>query len=201
MSQPPSGPPRHHPPEEDPLAHAAASDESPAVALVAACHLSLCDVCRRQADLLDAVDLLESEPPQKMRAGALEAALGRLDQPPSAASGDALAPTSSVWPGLPAPLRRCLAASPAARFKLRVPGVRAIDLPLARSGERVRLVKLAPGQVIPSHDHGGTEYTLVLDGGLRDGGEQYERGVFRRCGNPVTSTSSRSIARARASRS
>jgi putative transcriptional regulator len=33
---------------------------------------------------------------------------------------------------------------------------------------KVRLVSLHPGMIIPHHDHGGAEYTVVFSGGLRD---------------------------------
>jgi putative transcriptional regulator len=42
--------------------------------------------------------------------------------------------------------------------------------------EHTRLLRIAPGTAIPRHTHGGSEVTLILDGGYRDCGENYARG-------------------------
>ena len=51
-------------------------------------------------------------------------------------------------------------------------------LPTAVPGWRVSLFRVTPGGVVPAHRHGGTEYTLVLAGGLTDrsNGDHIERG-------------------------
>ncbi|MBB4301471.1 putative transcriptional regulator [Rhodobium orientis] len=43
-------------------------------------------------------------------------------------------------------------------------------------GIAARIVRLAPGLVIPAHDHEGIETALILDGGLTDEQRQYLRG-------------------------
>jgi len=40
----------------------------------------------------------------------------------------------------------------------------------------VRLLRLRPGLVIPSHDHGGSEHTVVFAGGLDDARVRLGRG-------------------------
>jgi putative transcriptional regulator len=143
-----------------------------AEALVAACHLTLCGQCQLRADALEqaAAAQLDSAAPGARAASALDDLLARLDQP--VADGDAAPPArAALAPGLPRPLLRYL---PEGKLPWRrvVPGIRTVDLPVRRvsgtRGAKVRLVSLHPGIVIPHHDHGGPEYTVVFSGGLRD---------------------------------
>lgn len=54
-------------------------------------------------------------------------------------------------------------------------GVWHVPLPLSHdAGGDLRLLKVAPGQVMPEHGHGGSELTLLLAGSYRD-----EIGEFR----------------------
>ncbi|MCW2307306.1 cupin domain-containing protein [Rhodobium gokarnense] len=49
-------------------------------------------------------------------------------------------------------------------------------------GIAARIVRLAPGLVIPAHDHEGIESALILDGGLTDEHRQYLRGDLSMAG-------------------
>ncbi len=49
------------------------------------------------------------------------------------------------------------------------------------TGERVSLVRFAPGASYPRHDHPGGEEILVLDGVLEDEGGRYGAGTWLRC--------------------
>jgi putative transcriptional regulator len=145
-----------------------------AEALVAACHLTLCGPCQSRVEALEqaAGAQLESAPNEVLAAGALEGVLARLDE---IGGGPAPAARASVDLGLPRPLLRYLPDGELPWRRL-IPGIRAVDLPVraaaapapGQAPPKVRLVSLHPGLIIPHHDHGGPEYTVVFSGGLRD---------------------------------
>jgi putative transcriptional regulator len=77
---------------------------------------------------------------------------------------------------LPHPLARFLGESlDRIGWRSVLPGVRAYTVEKTPRGEAV-LYWISPGRTIPVHTHEGSEYTLVLKGGFRDGGGQYRRG-------------------------
>jgi putative transcriptional regulator len=76
-------------------------------------------------------------------------------------------PAELGW--LPEPLHPYLARS--ARWRMLVPGARAIDLPVTGSEATARVIRFRPGFVIPLHDHAGPEYTVIFSGRLEDSGE------------------------------
>jgi putative transcriptional regulator len=143
-----------------------------AEALVAACHVTLCGACQRRMALLEqgAVAELDHGVPVAVGGEVMDAVLARLEDP-LAGEIPPLPVRSAVQPGLPRPLLRYL---PAGQLPWRrvVPGIRTLDLPVRKAGgvrqAKVRLVSLHPGIIIPHHDHGGPEYTVVFSGGLRD---------------------------------
>ena len=58
-----------------------------------------------------------------------------------------------------------------------LPGMYEADLPgVSDPAGRAQLVKLSSGRVLPTHAHDGFEWTLVLEGGYRDGATHYGRG-------------------------
>lgn len=148
-----------------------------AEALVAACHLTLCGPCQGRVAALEQAGgaQLESAPPEGLPGSALEAVLARLDE----AAPSSSEPRGPLEPGLPRALLRYLPEGDLPWRRL-IPGIRAVDLPVGAGGgdrlqgqgvkspRKVRLVSLHPGLIIPHHDHGGPEYTVVFSGGLRD---------------------------------
>jgi putative transcriptional regulator len=180
--------PRHHLSEGLLVAYAsgAASD---AEALVAASHLTFCPVCRTEVTRQEevAARFLADAAPEKPPLGAegetaealLAGVLARLDEAPRGDVGSVGLPrdtsaVKAVWRSgkdavrLPSPLRKRLAVAETARFGFLAPGIKGIDLPTATQGVRLRLMRLAGGISIPSHDHAGSEYTLVLGGAFED---------------------------------
>lgn len=187
--------PVHHL-EEDVLLDYVTGAASEPVALIAACHLTLCETCQGRAAAAEMVGgaLIESAGPVPLAAGALGRLLARLEQREEERRSD---PRLSEGPaaGRPfmfgdVPLPRALArylgegdasADPGGpRYRFLAPGIRGIDLPMsAASPVRTRLLQLAPRVTIPRHSHGGAEYTMVFSGGLSDGGDHYGRGDVR----------------------
>jgi len=166
--------PRHHPPEELLLAHAAGVAPE-AVSLLVATHLTLCPTCREQCDDLDAIGgvLLAgveahgkaSEDDWTALASRSEASR-RVAEPP--------VDGALSRPGVPLTLWPFLGGAPGWRRLL--PGVRYARLSTSSSGRQARLLEIRRGFRVPLHTHRGTELTLVLKGGFGDAHGHYLRG-------------------------
>ncbi len=62
------------------------------------------------------------------------------------------------------------------RWRLVIPGVRAINLPVGAADDVVRLIAFKGGITIPLHDHGGPEHIVVFSGALEEEGARFGRG-------------------------
>jgi putative transcriptional regulator len=171
--------PKFHLPEQG-LVEYATGIGSQAAGLAVDCHLEFCDRCRGElAASREGLSLmLDGLPGASIDAGARQRLLASLEDPkppPSPA-----VPADLAW--LPGPLHPHLARS--ARWRMLVPGARAIDLPVAVGEATARIIRFRPGFVIPFHDHGGPEYTVIFSGRLEDSGEIAGRGdvVYRDAG-------------------
>ena len=180
--------PKHHLPEELLLAYASGTAPE-AVALVVATHNTLCPTCRAQVEALEAVGgaMLDAEPREPVDEAALEAALGRLDEPspssltaaaPLAPGPSSLTAAAPLAPGeiLPAPLRAYVGDYDKLRWQRVLPGLFQVVLPLAWNGLPVRLSRVRGGFTVPRHTHRSQEILLVLAGGFTEGGQHFERG-------------------------
>jgi putative transcriptional regulator len=163
--------PQHHFPD-DLLRSYAVGAASEGASLAVACHIALCPVCHGNAAehervldaLLDA-DAARAPAPNGELRDKLLASLPPQDRsPPSPRKPRAL---PDGMPELPAPLLHKLGTLDDVAWHRLVPGIRAIDLAIG-SAWRARLVCFRPGIVIPVHDHGGAEHTVVFSGGLDD---------------------------------
>ena len=140
-----------------------------ALSAVVATHLAMCPACRKEMavmDLLGSVLLnrlppvpLTSPPPRTPACAA-----------PRVNQGDRVLAAIDRAGSVPAPLAR-LAGSDLSGIQWRRLGLGVWHLPLTLShGAKgdLRLIKVAPGQAMPEHGHGGTELTLILDGSYTD---------------------------------
>ena len=140
-----------------------------ALSAVVATHLAMCPNCRdtlARMDLLGSVLLtglppasLSSPPPRTPACAATRT--GGTDQALVGGyrSGD-----------IPAPLSR-LVGSDLSSVQWRRLGLGVWHVPLDLSNGAkgdLRMIKVAPGQAMPEHGHGGTELTLILDGSYSD---------------------------------
>jgi putative transcriptional regulator len=169
-----------HPPQTM-IADYAAGRLSRGMTLAVAGHLGLCGRCRDRAARLTALcgalfaTCAEPVPPSRR---CLETALARLDHRLSV-------PAPAAAPALPAPICRCLAHPPQApAWHPAGPGLSRCRLE-GFPAEEVGLVRAEPGTKVPAHGHAGPEATLVLEGGLRDGGRTYRRGDIAFCDETV----------------
>jgi putative transcriptional regulator len=173
--------PTHHPELDDLIAYA--SGTSPEwLALVVACHLTFCPECRAEVALLDDVggallgDLVRT--PNHDAAEGSGAPIPVLGPPTPAAEEVRTARHLSPEVGaLPRPLHDYFADDPP-RFRFLAPGVKHIPLTFSVGGIPGRVVRFAPGFIVPHHAHTGTERVLVLDGELEDAvtGERFVNG-------------------------
>ncbi|MQX36919.1 ChrR family anti-sigma-E factor [Roseospira navarrensis] len=173
---------KHHPSEALLLAYAA-GHLGEGLSLLMATHLTYCPDCRAAVAEAEAVGgaVMEESAPVVMRDGALDALLGRLDAPAPEARRPAppsvtrrrpaSSPARAVQGGiaLPAPLKSYVSDLAGARWQWVGPGVRQLDLmQRPRGRDTARMLRIAPGRVLPHHGHEGLELTVVLQGSFTD---------------------------------
>lgn len=171
---------RHHLDEATLLSYAAGS-MSQAMALVTACHISLCPECQSRARQSESIGglLLDGLDPIEVAEDALEGVLAAIDMEPDLEIKPLISGQSSAdYSGdVPEPLRGYIGDDfSAIEWKRLAPGVWCYDLPCdsGRSGVS-RLLRIAPGKAMLPHSHEGNELTLVLKGSFSD-----EMGCFAR---------------------
>lgn len=168
--------PSFHPPEETLLDYAAGNSPE-AVSLVVATHLALCPECRAQVSAYEAVggSLIDSVAPVAVGENALSAVLNRLEDAPVVSLPRADVPSADLR--VPQPLRDYAGGDlDSLPWRRVVPGMEEVDIDTGSLGLRARLMRVAGGKTMPSHTHGGDEFTLVLTGAYRDASGRYERG-------------------------
>lgn len=185
----------HHP-GDDVLLDLAAGRLAAGPALLASVHARMCPQCAARLRALEAAGgvLLESSPPQPLRADAFALVMERIAAPAAQGFAQAALPPPAVrrapaetgvaesgrpdWPeGAPWP-----AGLDGCRFgpwKWIAPGMRWSRL-LAppEAAANVFLLRIGPGRSLPSHTHGGVEWTQVLHGRFHDGHALFGPGDF-----------------------
>jgi putative transcriptional regulator len=173
--------PRHHPCEDRLLEHAAGA-LSAGSDLVIAAHVAVCEACRAEVRLSEAVGgaLLDSLPPAPMADDSLAHALARIERPapPSRAAPDAAPPG---WISF---------ASPAVRNAWRrrrwaAPGVWVSTVERGPGAARAYLLRVGAGMSVPHHRHRGSEMVTVLKGAFDDRGVVLGPGDFAESGEDV----------------
>lgn len=162
---------KHHVPESLLLDYATGTAPE-AVALTVAGHVALCAECAERARLHEDVGglLLESIDAEPMADGALDAILGRLDDPLPLPPPVPQVPDFLAGVPLPSALHHYVAS--ARGWQTILPGIRTVQLPLALGETPVHLMALKAGMTIPEHGHEGIELNLVLTGGFDDAQEE-----------------------------
>lgn len=173
-------PVKHHPSESLLLAYAA-GHLGEGLSLLVATHLTYCPACRALVNDAEAMGgaLLDEIEPVTMGNDALSALMGRLNEPETndhappqvTRRRPASSPARTVHGGiaLPAPLHAYVSDLAQARWQWVAPGVRQLDLMQRPKGrDTARMLRIAPGRVLPHHGHGGTELTVVLHGSFTD---------------------------------
>ena len=170
---------KFHLPEQGLVEHATGIG-SQAAGLAVDCHLVFCDRCRDElaASREGLSRMLDGLPGAALDPTARQRLLRDLGEP----RPPALPPVPSELEWLPDPLRPYLTGTP--RWRMLLPGARAIDLAVGAGEATARVIRFRPGFVIPLHDHAGPEYTVIFAGHLEDTGALAARGdvVYREPG-------------------
>ncbi len=163
--------PREHLPDDWIVAYAAGT-LSPAEAVVAATHLTLCPTCRHADDLARAAAASELArgPEVALDAASVDELMGRLDD-----ADDDEPPPQGSDPVLPWPVLRLCGPIADLRWRWLAPYTSGVDLPVPTSGLPLRLVRMRAGARMP-HRHTGREVGVVLQGGWTDQWGHHERG-------------------------
>ncbi len=159
----------HHLNDETLMAYAAGS-VSESMSFVIATHLSLCANCRKKVEEMENLGAvaLEDETPLALKAGALDAIMGLLDDGPEA--GKLKPANDHSVSSVPKPLRDFVPNDLSdIQWKNMAPGIKTFPLTEIKAGNgSIRLLKISPGVTIPEHSHNGSELTLVLKGSFSD---------------------------------
>lgn len=149
------------------LAQYAAGRLSYAFSVLAAAHVSLCRDCRDQLAAHEAAAglLLEEAAPAAVSEDLLPRLLARLEEPaaPQDRQVENGARPSGIYPG---PVMMALKGRPPRWWHLGS-GIRQALLHHGPGGS-LRLLSVPAGRPVPRHTHRGTEFTLVLQGGVHD---------------------------------
>jgi putative transcriptional regulator len=159
-----------------------------AMALVVACHISMCKECRERVAKAEAIGglLLESLDAVDIHDESLAKLLSAIDESNTGTSenlvldpslNDSVSSVSSeklaINPGkidVPRPLQSYIGTHlESVQWKSILPGIQYYDLPFkTERGGVSRLLRIAPGKAMLEHTHDGNELTLVLQGSISD---------------------------------
>lgn len=153
-------------------------------ALVVGSHIAICAECRTRVETFEDVSavLLEDGDTASVSADALDAVLSRIDLPVDDNDDEARGGQGqiefdrSTLEVIPPPLRSYLGDSLSElNWKRTGRGIEEVSL-LREDDIRISLLRIRAGQKVPSHTHGGEEFTLVLSGGYSDGVAHFGKG-------------------------
>ena len=167
----------HHLSDECLLEYAAGSLPE-AESLVVASHLAMCSDCREQLELLEEVGavLLEDGGVENVPSDSYEAVIAKIVEPFGEEPSRRIKFSEGTLRLIPSPLRDYL-DDDLSELPWKRSGRGIEEVSLRHQGEtRISLLRIRPGQKIPSHTHSGEEYTLILDGGYTDGGAHFGQG-------------------------
>lgn len=166
----------NHHPSIDFLADYAAGSMSVAQSACISAHLNYCEKCRKTGDQLQGIGgaMLERLQPVAVSEAVLDSVLARLDDPAPLSFGQ-----QSGEAALPGLLQRIINGDFSQLVWKRV--TRALSVSYLKTGDgdhEFALYRIAAGGSIPEHNHGGSEMTLVLEGGFSDNNGTYGPGDF-----------------------
>ena len=178
----------HHPEDTLLLDHAAGTlDEGAALAV--AVHLTFCAECRAAVARMEALGgvLLDDIAPVAMGRQSLDAVYARITRMDSREAAGRLTEMSPEQADpLPAPLRPYARGGLRSLAWRRTGRIREARLGLAAAGPwRASLIRMSAGAAVAAHTHGGTEYTVVLQGGYTDETGSYAPGDFAHAGPDI----------------
>lgn len=167
----------HHLSDECLLEYAAGSLPE-AESLVVASHLAMCSDCREQLEILEEVGavLLEDGEVEKVSSRSYRAVIENIAVPLFEEPTRRIQFDERTLRLIPSPLRDYLDGD-LSELSWKRSGRGIEEVSLVHQGDtRISLLRIRPGQKVPSHTHSGEEYTLILDGGYTDGNSHFGQG-------------------------
>lgn len=169
---------KHHPESDFLIGFVAGTLPIPQAACISA-HLNYCDSCRKSTEQLQTIGgvLMEQLAPVTVSEAVLDTVLARLDEPaPLAFASQRVRDEEENLPSL---LNRIINGDFTQLVWKRM--TRSLSVSYLKTGDsdyEFALYRIAAGGRIPDHDHGGSEMTLVLEGGFSDERGTYHPGDF-----------------------
>lgn len=172
----------HHPDDSTLMSYAAGSLPEPLAAVVAA-HLEMCPSCTAEVRAMERIGaaLFETLQASPVSCGSKEACYAAIDKPVrqnKAATG----------PQAGSSVLASIVGSDLTDVHWKRLGFGVWHYPIKLSPNcrgDLRLIKVAPGQVMPEHGHGGSELTLILAGSYSDEFGKYSAGDLSDLGDDV----------------
>jgi len=166
----------NHHPSTDFLMEYSAGTLPVAQAACVSAHIDYCDKCRRAHEQFQSIGgtLFDALEPVPVTDSLLERILAQLDDPAPLTFTPAT--QDEALPGL---LRRIINGDFSQLVWKRV--TKSLSVSYLSTGDtdyEFALFRIAAGGRIPEHRHGGSEMTLVLEGGFSDGHGSYHPGDF-----------------------
>lgn len=181
---------KHHP-DLSSLMSCAAGSQPEALAAVISSHLSMCPECRSEVARMQKIGeaLFDNLNPEQVE-GALPTPLGAKSQIHDHGSENQdriIRHDPSRASDIPRPLHGIIGSSLSdITWKWVAPGIWNYSIKLSNDAKGdLRLLKVAPGTVLPDHSHGGCELTLVLQGSYTDHTGTYARGDVADLGDDI----------------
>ncbi|MDX2289672.1 MAG: ChrR family anti-sigma-E factor [Hyphomicrobiaceae bacterium] len=159
--------PIHHP-DASTLMSFAAGSLPEALSAVVAAHVEMCSTCGRELRTAERIGAALFE---QLEPAALTAQMsGEAERIPRRERWQDQAYAECAPGSLPRAIQRLVGCDlDDVQWKRLGLGVWHMPLPLSEGATGdLRLLKIAPGQIMPEHGHGGCELTLVLAGAYRD---------------------------------
>lgn len=158
---------------DDLLVEYAAALPNEAVSLVVACHIDLCDECRRAVALLDEIGAqsFRNTPPAEVGRQPIEAVLARLDTVERV-------PAPPEPSAIPVPLRAYVGTGRLDELDWQAvaPGHWRVVLDIDTGRGGLFLGRFAGGFRVPDHGHAGRELVMALTGGFSQDGRSFGPG-------------------------
>ena len=171
--------PNHHP-DELILAEYSSNALGDAQSVFIASHLTLCPQCRSTCNSFDQIGGvgIEENEATDLNPETYDKVLDQLDAEyedtfPTPIPTEQLENTLSI----PFPIHQRVIDDPNfSNWKQLINNIYYLELETSDPNSSIRLMKLPPKTKIPSHTHGGSEYTMVLSGSFFDKFGNYESG-------------------------
>jgi putative transcriptional regulator len=162
---------------------------SPAQAIAVSVHLYFCPSCRSQADSLNDIGgrLLADVKPEALSAKCQAAVFAALDTDDSECQPVTPVRQAASTSDLP-PLVHQLTPVDGLNWRRLSPSLQVARLPVGEQHYELALHHIKAGGKAPTHDHRGTEITVVLQGSFSDEVGVYHQGDFMICEPGYTHT-------------